>query len=159
MSSSTCSLFRCGDTCIELNDSCMCGDESFGHKDNFWCCHDLGTCRLTNSSDLFNQGKRSPNFLGNLFLLKAHFTFGINIFVSFCSQDDPLVAVKCNGTKLKLTEPCREKCNIFPADEYRNYHGVIRAFVSCRTTVEGATITQCVPEAKVNDGSFNCRNR
>lgn len=97
--------------------------------------------------------------MGNLFLLKAHFTFGINIFVSFCSQDDPLVAVKCNGTKLKLTEPCREKCNIFPADEYRNYHGVIRAFVSCRTTVEGATITQCVPEAKVNDGSFNCRNR
>ena len=71
MSSSTCSLFRCGDTCIELNDSCMCGDESFGHKDNFWCCHDLGTCRLTNSSDLFNQGKRSPNFFGKSILIKG----------------------------------------------------------------------------------------
>ena len=39
-------MFRCGDTCIDLIDSCKCGDESFGHKENFWCCHDSGTCRL-----------------------------------------------------------------------------------------------------------------
>ena len=79
--------------------------------------------------------------------------------LSFCSKEDSLQGVQCNGTTKSLTEPCREKCNIFPKDEYRNYHGVIRAFVPCNTTVEGASVSQCVPEAKVNDGSFNCKNR
>ena len=65
----------------------------------------------------------------------------------------------CEGTKVGLTEPCREKCNIFPEDSYRNYVGIIRAFVPCSTTVKGAKITQCVPEANINDGSFNCKNR
>ena len=74
------------------------------------------------------------------------------------------MGAKCNGTKVSLTEPCSGECNIFPSDEYRNYAGVIRAFVSCNTTnvvlMPGTSnITQCVPEAKVNDGAFNCRNR
>ena len=48
--------FRCGDTCIDLNDSCKCGEESFGHKENLWCCHDFGTCReLRSVTDLYKK--------------------------------------------------------------------------------------------------------
>ena len=38
-------IWRCGDTCIELTDSCNCGGQSFSHQENSWCCHSLGSCR------------------------------------------------------------------------------------------------------------------
>ena len=77
---------------------------------------------------------------------------------TFLCSYDIILGVECKGTRLNLTQQCRGDCNINAADEYRNYDGVVRAFVPCNST-EGATVDQCIPEANVNDGTFNCRNR
>ena len=77
---------------------------------------------------------------------------------TFLCSYDIILGVECEGIRLNLTQPCRGNCNINAADEYRNYDGVVRAFVPCNST-EGATMDQCIPEANVNDGTFNCRNR
>ena len=77
---------------------------------------------------------------------------------TFLCSNDIILGVECEGIRLNLTQPCRGDCNINAADEYRNYDGVVRAFVPCNST-EGATVDQCIPEANVNDGTFNCRNR
>ena len=72
-------------------------------------------------------------------------------------KEGRLIGADCTGTALNLTQACNERCNYYKEDEYRNWNGVHRSYVPCNAT--NLTITQCIPEAEVRDGKFNCRNR
>ena len=70
------------------------------------------------------------------------------------------IAVQCNGTALNLTQPCNQKCNFYPDDEFRNKnhgHGAIRSHVPCKS--DHMNVTQCIPEPSVSDGRCDCKNR
>ena len=103
------------------------------------------------------QSNEFPFSLASQMFQKQFLDKGLYIQTFLCSYDI-ILGVECEGIRLNLTQPCRGDCNINAADEYRNYDGVVRAFVPCNST-EGAVVDQCIPEANVNDGTFNCRNR
>ena len=104
-----------------------------------------------------NQMSSPPHLHPRCF--KNNFLIRVNMYIqTFLCSYDIILGVECEGIRLNLTQPCRGNCNINAADEYRNYDGVVRAFVPCNST-EGAAVDQCIPEANVNDGTFNCRNR
>ena len=89
----------------------------------------------------------------------------------WCCQDSPCTGTgttvafafsgetgaDCTGTALNLTQACNQTCNYYEEDPYRNVAGVRRSYAPCQ--VDNLTTTQCIPEAEVRDGKFDCRNR
>ena len=99
------SAWKCGDTCIDENRMCTCGDEIFGKRDQKWCCNN-STCTGKGGNSLGYWSGEGNNWIG----------------------------AECTGRALNLTEACDQKCNFYLEDEWRNYEGVLRSHMPCNAT-------------------------
>ena len=93
--------WRCGDTCIWYRTDCKCGGEIFNHTAQMWCCNDK-PC----------EGRGEKSGYTN----------------AWCGEKDKegrRIGAECNGTALKLDEPCDEKCNDHEEDHSRNWGGLV----------------------------------
>jgi len=129
--------WRCGDTCIYAGSNhekteCKCGGEIFNHSAQMWCCNDK-PCEGRGEKGRWNTW------------------FGEE------DNEGRRIGAECNGTALKLEEPCNEKCNDYEEDPYRNSRGLVRSYRACN--VKNITITQCIREDKYLDGDLDCGNR
>ena len=128
--------WRCGDTCIngytEYEALCKCGGEIFNKTAQMWCCNDK-PCEGRGGNSKYNTWYGEKD------------------------KEGRLIGAECNGTALKLEEPCNEKCNDHEKDPNRNYQGLVRSFRECN--VSNIKTTQCIREDKYLDGDLDCRNR
>ena len=120
--------WRCGDRCIRGDvgaEVCKCGGEIFNVSAKMWCCND-------NPCD----GR------------------GENTWYGEEDKEGRRIGAECNGTALKLEEPCNERCNNHEKDLNRNFNGLVRSYRACNIKT-----TQCIREDKYLDGDVDCRNR
>ena len=103
--------WRCGDTCIYGGSGgkadCKCGGEIFNHTAQMWCCNDK-PCEGRGEKD-----SRSNTWFGEE------------------DKEGRRIGAECNGTALKLDEPCNEKCNDHEEDPDRNSEGLVRSYRAC----------------------------
>ena len=130
-------VWRCGDTCIDGwpgdETVCKCGGEIFNHTAQMWCCNDK-PC----------EGRGEKGKYGNYWNGER-------------DEEGRMIGAECNGTALKLDEPCNETCNDHEEDPRRNYKGLVRSYRACK--VKNIKTTQCIREGKHSDGKVDCRNR
>ena len=114
--------WRCGDTCIDggyYGDAeCKCGEEIFNQTAKMWCCND----------------KPCEGRGGNSFLDDYDGDEDYDEYDYWQGEEDKegrRIGAECNGTALKLDEPCNEKCNDHEEDPYRNIYGLVRSFRAC----------------------------
>ena len=128
----------CGDTCIgSWKTECMCGGEIFNATALMWCCNEK-PC-VPRGEKKFNKQTNSSYWAGEE------------------DKGGRTIGAECNGTALKLEEPCNQKCNDYKEDPNKNYGGIVRTHVACNVT--NLKITQCIREDKYLDGKVDCRNR
>ena len=130
--------WRCGDTCISTlwTTLCKCGGETFNHTAQKWCCND---------KPCVGRGEKG---------LKS---WDKNTWLGEEDKEGRLIGAECNGTALKLDEPCDEECNNHEEDPGRNAAGLVRSYRAC--DVKNISTTQCIREDKYLDGDLDCKNR
>ena len=102
--------WRCGDMCIngvsfygDEAAECKCGGEIFNHTAQMWCCND---------KPCVGRGKKDIED---------------NLWYGEEDEEGRRIGAECNGTALKLEEPCNEKCNDHEEDMDRNNQGLVRS--------------------------------
>ena len=87
--------WRCGELCISDEAQCVCGDETFGHKDYKWCCKGVNCTCGCQKWELLKSGSK------------------------YCGRWSP--GICSSGVALSLSQSCDGQCNYFTNDRYRNY--------------------------------------
>ena len=124
--------WRCGDACISDIAECKCGKTIFGHRDQLWCCH----------KSCSGKGNSMVNKYGMVWYGEK--------------EGNRIIGAECIGRALNLTEACDQKCNYYEEDRYRNRGDVLRSHMPCNAS--HLNITECLQEAKMRDGKYDCRN-
>ena len=79
--------WRCGDTCIYYKAECKCGGEIFNKTAQMWCCNDKPCEGRGGKSSSTGEWSGEED------------------------KEGRRIGAECNGTALKLDEPCNGQCN------------------------------------------------